>query len=54
MSILQYLINIHLPFDPVIPHIEVYPDFYPSDMQKSVYTSLFIEALLVILKYCKQ
>lgn len=40
MGIGQYLIEMHLCFDPVIPYVEMNPDFCPKEIKK-IHTQVY-------------
>ena len=55
-TVWRYLkkLNIKLPFDPVIPLLEIYPKNPKTPIQKNICTPMFIEALFTIAEFWKQ
>ena len=47
-------LKINLPFDPVIPLLEIYPKKPKTLIQKNISTPMFIAALFTIIKIWKQ
>jgi hypothetical protein len=47
-------LNIHLPYDPVIPFLWIYPKECDTGSSKGICTPMFIAALFTIAKLWKQ
>ena len=53
-AIWRFLEKLEIPFDPVIPLLGIYPKKTRSQIQKDIYTPMFITALFTIAKIWKQ